>query len=108
MTRPLSLRRAIQLALRHRALLDRLILLAGVGSTFVVVLVALVLRRGSWPEQRFLLVYVAPLLLYGKLLLWHDASSWSLGIAAGLALAILRAVDYRTRRLDSLTVTSPD
>src|SRR4051812_5219786 len=59
------LRRSIDLALRHRPLLDRLIRLAGVVATFVVVLVALIWRRGDWPEQRFLLVYFAPLLLYG-------------------------------------------
>ena len=161
------MRRAIDLVLRHRPLLDRLIVVVGIGSTLAVVLVALVLRRGSWPEQRFLLVYFAPLLIYGaawardrlarldrsatsatlvdaiaflagalrsaggwgvlpysghmlflsyavatpgarvlrvvaaalfvmtsvfKLLLWNDATSWSLGIAAGLTLAALRAV----------------
>jgi hypothetical protein len=134
------------------------------------VLVALVMRRGNWPEQRFLLVYFAPLLLYGaawardrlarldrtatsatvidaiaflggalrsaggwgvlaysghmlflsyavatpgsrvlrliaaglivmtsvfKLVLWHDARSWSLGIALGLGLAVLRVAVRR-------------
>ena len=164
--------RLSRLVLRHRRLLDRALLAAGVVSTLALVLVALFLRRGDWPGQRFLIFYVAPLFAYGaawardrlarfehisepvlavdalafvagalraaggwgvlpysghmlfltyavfspgtwslrivalgliattsifKLLLWHDARTWSLGLVAGLALAAIRACVHLRR-----------
>jgi hypothetical protein len=162
--------RMLELLVRRRALLDRAILVgAGVG-VMAAALVAVVLRQGDWPAQRFLLVYFAPMLAYGamwardrlariadddpvalsidafafaagalraaggwgvlpysghmlfltyavvtsrpwslrviagalfamttyfKLVLWHDAQTWSLGLAAGLALAALKAIMAR-------------
>jgi hypothetical protein len=55
----------VELALRHRALLDRLIRFGGGIAFIAVTLVAITIYGADWPAQRFLLVYLAPMLLYG-------------------------------------------
>jgi hypothetical protein len=159
--------RVVDLAGRHRALLDRSIRVGASIAFVATTLVAIFVRDGDWPAQRFLLVYFAPMLAYGaawardrlahidqvapvlsavdafafaagalraaggwgilpysghmlflsyaaaapgprplrvialaliamtsyfKLVLWHDARTWSLGLVAGLTLAALRAI----------------
>lgn len=50
---------------RHRQRLLALTTIAGVVATGLTVAAAVALRRGDWPEQRFLLMYVAPLFVFG-------------------------------------------
>ena len=50
---------------RHRVTIQRLLRFAGIASAIVIVGAALLLRRGDAPAQRFLILYVAPLFLYG-------------------------------------------
>jgi len=40
---------------------------------------------------------------YFKLVLWHDARTWSLGLAAGLALAALRTLTARRNQVPQVT-----
>ena len=53
--------------LRHRALLDRLIRLAGAVAFLGTVAGAILLKNDDWNAQRFLLVYIAPLFLFGAM-----------------------------------------
>lgn len=46
-------------------MLDRTIRVGAGVAVMVVALIAIILRDGDWPAQRFLLVYFAPLLAYG-------------------------------------------
>jgi len=50
---------------RHRGLLLRLLAVAGIGLPLAAALIALGWYRGDWPEQRFLLLYMAPLFAFG-------------------------------------------
>jgi hypothetical protein len=55
----------VDLALRHRAFLNRSIRFGG-GIAFVAVnLIAITVYGADWSAQRFLLIYLAPMLLYG-------------------------------------------
>jgi hypothetical protein len=53
--------------LRHRALLDRLIRLTGAVAFLGTVAGAILLKNDDWNAQRFLLVYIAPLFLFGAM-----------------------------------------
>jgi hypothetical protein len=57
--------RVVDLAGRHRALLDRSIRVGASIAFVATTLVAIFVRDGDWPAQRFLLVYFAPMLAYG-------------------------------------------
>jgi hypothetical protein len=61
---------------RDHTVLDHLLVLAGIGGTLSLLLVALVGRAGDWPAQRFLLFYVAPVIGY--------AAAWARGRLAAL------------------------
>jgi len=50
---------------RHRGWLLRLLTVAGIGIPLAAALVAFTRYRGQWPEQRFLLLYMAPLFAFG-------------------------------------------
>ena len=54
-----------------RAMLDRALRIAGPLSAALVVVVAITLRRGDWPAQRFLIVYIAPLSAFSP----HDGAT---------------------------------
>ena len=71
---------------RHRLLLDRFIRVGAVVGVLVIVLVAVTLRNGDWPAQRFLLVYFAPVLAYGAA--WARDRLASVDRAAPTLLAI--------------------
>jgi hypothetical protein len=57
----------IRFILRHRAQLDRLVRLAGAVAFLGAVAAAILLESDDWSAQRFLLVYVAPLFLFGAM-----------------------------------------
>ena len=71
---------------RHRTFLDRSIRVGAVVGVMLIVLVAITLRNGDWPAQRFLLVYFAPVLAFGAA--WARDRLASIDRAAPTLLAI--------------------
>lgn len=63
--RLIASRALLEVLRRHRLVVDRLIRRGTVVVLIVTVVYAIVVRRGDWPAQRFMLVYFAPVLAYG-------------------------------------------
>ena len=70
----------------HRRLLDRLLLIAGIGIPLMSAALALTRHRGDWPAQRFLLVYTAPMFAFGAW--WARGMLSSVGSAPARVLMI--------------------
>lgn len=51
--------------LRHRDALVRMLGVVAIGAPVLLVALAITVFHGDWPRQRFLLVYTAPLFVFG-------------------------------------------
>ena len=57
--------RIIDFVNSHHRTIDRVLVFAGVILPAGAVAIAVILYRGDWPTQRFLIIYMAPLFAFG-------------------------------------------